>query len=49
MIEKRIIEQVFAEQFDEQQALMQEPLINRLEEELIDLNSKLAQVAIGVR
>ena len=43
------IEKVLLEQQDELQALEGEVLIHRPEEELINLNSKLAQVVIGVR
>ena len=43
------IEKVLLEQQDELEALEGEVLINRPEEALINLNSKLAQVVIGVR
>ena len=43
------IEKVLLEQQDELEALEGEVLIHRPEEELINLNSKLAQVVIGVR
>ena len=43
------IEKVLLEQQDELDALEGEVLIHRPEEELINLNSKLAQVVIGVR
>ena len=43
------IERVLLEQQDELAALENEVLIHRPEEELINLNSKLAQVVIGVR
>ena len=43
------IERVLLEQQDELEALEGEVLIHRPEEELINLNSKLAQVVIGVR
>ena len=43
------IEKVLLEQQDELQALEGEVLIHRPEEDLINLNSKLAQVVIGVR
>ena len=43
------IEKVLLEQQDELEALEGEVLINRPEEDLINLNSKLAQVVIGVR
>ena len=43
------IEKVLLEQQDELEALEDEVLIHRPEEDLINLNSKLAQVVIGVR
>lgn len=43
------IEKVLLEQQDELEALEREVLIHRPEEDLINLNSKLAQVVIGVR
>ena len=43
------IEKVLLEQQDELEALEGEVLIHRQEEDLINLNSKLAQVVIGVR
>jgi len=43
------IEKVLLEQQDELEALQGEVLIHRPEEDLINLNSKLAQVVIGVR
>ena len=43
------IEKVLLEQQDELEALEGEVLIHRPEEDLINLNSKLAQVVIGVR
>lgn len=43
------IEKVLLEQQDELEALESEILIHRQEEDLINLNSKLAQVVIGVR
>lgn len=43
------IEKVLLEQQDELEALENEVLIHRPEEDLINLNSKLAQVVIGVR
>ena len=43
------IEKVLLEQQDELEALESEVLIHRPEEDLINLNSKLAQVVIGVR
>ncbi|MBE6343654.1 MAG: ATP-binding protein, partial [Lentimicrobiaceae bacterium] len=43
------IEKVLLEQQDELEALDSEVLIHRQEEDLINLNSKLAQVVIGVR
>lgn len=49
MIDKRIIEQVLAEQYEELKKLAKVPLVSRPEEELVDLNSTMAQVVIGVR
>ncbi len=43
------IEKVLLEQQDELAALREEKMIHRPEEELVNLNSKLAQVVIGVR
>ena len=43
------IEKVLLEQQDELQALKDEVLIHRPEEDFINLQSKLAQVVIGVR
>ena len=43
------IEKVLLEQQDELEALKNEVLIHRPEEDLINLKSKLAQVVIGVR
>ena len=43
------IEKVLLEQQDELEALESEVLIHRPEEDLINLNSKLAQGVIGVR
>ena len=43
------IEKVLLEQQDELEALESEVLIHRPEEDIINLNSKLAQVVIGVR
>ncbi len=43
------IEKVLLEQQDELVALREERMIHRPEEELVNLNSKLAQVVIGVR
>ena len=49
MIDKRIIEQVLAEQYEEVVRLQDESLCKRKEEEQVDLDSSLAQVVIGVR
>lgn len=49
MIDKRIIEQVIAEQLEELKALQNIELCNRKEESQVDLDSNLAQVVIGVR
>lgn len=46
---KETIETVLLEQQDELEVLRQEKLISRVEEKKINLNSKLAQVVIGVR
>lgn len=49
MADKRIIEQVLAEQYEELVALRKMELCPRAEEKLVDLDSNLAQVIIGVR
>lgn len=49
MLDKRIIEQVLSEQMEELQALSGEELCVRKEEALVDINSRMAQVVIGVR
>lgn len=49
MLEKRIIEQTLSEQKLELGNLSLKKLCTRLEENLVDLNSDLAQVVIGVR
>lgn len=49
MVDKRIIEQVLAEQHEELVALRKMELCPRAEEKLVDLDSNLAQVIIGVR
>lgn len=49
MVDKRIIEQVLAEQYEELVALRKMELCPRAEEKLVDLDSNLAQVIIGVR
>lgn len=49
MVDKRIIEQVLAEQYEELVALRKMELCPRSEEKLVDLDSNLAQVIIGVR
>lgn len=49
MVDKRTIEQVLEEQYDELSALQDVELCSRTEESLVDLNSNLAQVVIGVR
>ena len=49
MVDKRTIEQVLEEQYDELSALQDVELCSRNEESLVDLNSNLAQVVIGVR
>ena len=49
MIDKRIIEQVLAEQHEEIVSLQDISLCSRKEEALVDLDSNLAQVIIGVR
>ena len=49
MVDKRIIEQVVNEQFEELETLQDVQLCSRKEESQVDLESKLAQVIIGVR
>lgn len=49
MADKRIIEQVLSEQYEELAALADVELCSRKEEELVDLESNMAQVVIGVR
>lgn len=49
MVDKRIIEQVLTEQYEELVALRKMELCPRAEEKLVDLDSNLAQVIIGVR
>ena len=49
MVDKRIIEQVLAEQYEELVALQDVALCTRKEETEIDIDSNLAQVVIGVR
>ena len=49
MIDKRVIEQVLSEQFEELKKLEKEPLVSRPEEDRIELESTMAQVVIGVR
>ena len=49
MIDKRIIEQVLSEQREEWAAMDKITLCARKEESLVDLESNLAQVVIGVR
>jgi predicted AAA+ superfamily ATPase len=49
MVDKRIIEQVLAEQYEELLALHDVELCSRKEEDLVDLDSNMAQVIIGVR
>lgn len=49
MVDKRVIEQVLAEQNEELAALENVELCTRTEEELVDLDSNMAQVVIGVR
>lgn len=49
MVDKRIIEQVLSEQKEELAALEHVKLCSRKEEALVDLESNLAQVVIGVR
>lgn len=49
MVDKRIIEQVVSEQYDELTAMSEFKLCSRKEEDQVDLDSNLAQVVIGVR
>lgn len=49
MVNKRVIEQVLLEQRDELALLRNVELCTRKEEELVELDSNLAQVIIGVR
>ena len=49
MVDKRIIEQVLAEQYEELVTLQDIDLCTRKEEDEINLDSHLAQVVIGVR
>ena len=49
MVDKRIIEQVVNEQFEELETLQDIQLCSRKEESQVDLESNLAQVVIGVR
>ncbi len=49
MVDKRIIEQVLSEQYDEMVALRDVKLCIRKEEEQVDMESNMAQVVIGVR
>lgn len=49
MVDKRIIEQVLSEQYEELVALRDVELCTRKEEEQVELDSNLAQVIIGVR
>jgi len=49
MIDKRIIEQVLSEQYEELVLLKDIELCTRKEEEQVELDSNLAQVIIGVR
>ncbi len=49
MVDKRIIEQVLSEQYEELIALQNVVLCPRKEEEQVELDSNLAQVIIGVR
>ena len=49
MVDKRIIEQVLAEQYEELVSLQNIDLCTRKEEDEINLDSHLAQVVIGVR
>ncbi len=49
MVDKRIIEQVLSEQYEEMVALRDVELCSRKEEAQVELDSNLAQVVIGVR
>ncbi len=49
MVDKRIIEQVLSEQREEWASMDKISLCSRKEESLVDLESNLAQVVIGVR
>ena len=49
MIDKRVIEQVVQEQKLELEAYAQEEYCTRREESLVDVDSKRAQVVVGVR
>ena len=49
MIDKRVIEQVLAEQYEELVVLQKSDLCSRKEESEVNLESHLAQVVIGVR
>ena len=49
MVDKRVIEQVLAEQYEELVALQEVDLCARKEEDEVNLDSHLAQVIIGVR
>lgn len=49
MVDKRVIEQVIAEQLEELKAMQNIKLCHRKEESQVDLDSNLAQVVIGVR
>lgn len=48
-MDKRILEEVISDQKNEITKLMQKEFVSRKEEPLVDLNSNLAQVVIGVR
>ncbi|MBP5706824.1 MAG: ATP-binding protein [Spirochaetales bacterium] len=48
-MDKRILEQVFSEQKEEITRTMERTLVSRHEESLVNLDSSLAQVVIGVR
>ncbi len=49
MIDKRVMEQVLAEQYRELLELNDLRLCKRKEEELVEIDSTMAQVVIGVR
>jgi len=49
MLDKRIIEQVLFEQYQELSSQGKMEFCSRYEEELVDLDSNMAQVVIGVR